>query len=157
MLNPSSCASAINNITDETINSWPSTSFPEDFAQVYTEYVQAGILSAGGGVIGNEDSSIISNYLNSFSSATDENEFAQMLSDYWSTCFTVPAGDTISISNNASTKVLDFRNAILASITTSESTPYYLNFIANIESVAKTIQWLAVKPNPLPPTFETIS
>ncbi len=157
MLSPSSCANAISVVVDETINSWPLTSFPFDFAQAYTGYAQAGVLSSGGGVAGNEDSSIISNYLNSFPSETDESDFAQMLADFWSTCLIVPAGDTISISNNAPTKVGAFREAILASITASESIPYYLNFITNIEAVVKTIQWVAIKPNPLPPTLETIS
>lgn len=156
-LNASSCASAINTAANNTYSSYPSSSFPTDFASIYKSYSQAGVLSAAGGAAGSENSGIISSYLNSFTSATNEDAFAQMLADYWATCMLIPSAGSISVSNNAASKVSAFKSAILASITTTESTPYYQTFITNIENVVKTIQWTCIKPNPLPPTVETIS
>lgn len=111
----------------------------------------------GGGISGNEDESIISNFLNSFSSSTDENDLAAMLSSYWSTVLTVPSGGAIAVVNNAATKVNDFKSAILTSITTVESTPYYENFITNIENVVKSVVWTITLPSPPFSRVETVS
>jgi len=156
-LNASSCASAINTAANNSYASYPSSTFPTAFATAYKNYSQAGALSGGGGVAGTEVDSIISGYLSSFTSDTNEDDFAQMLADYWSTCLLTPSAGSISVTNNAASKVSAFRSAILASITTTESTPYYLNFITNIENVVKTIVWTCVKPIPLPPTMETVT
>lgn len=155
-LNASSCAAAINTANDNAIAVWPSTTFATDFANAYKAYSQAGVLSAEGGVAGSEDSSILVNLLTGSSSVTDS-QFGQALADYWATCLLIPAGGVISIVNDASSKVGAFTAAVAASYSTAEQTPYYLNFIQNIEAVAKTIVWTVTLPSPPFTRLETIS
>lgn len=155
-LNSTSCASAINTANDNAIASWPSSTFASAFANTYKAYSQAGVLSAGGGVAGSEDESILTSLLSAGQYVTDA-QFGQALADYWSTCMLVPAAGSISVSNNASSKVGAFTAAVTTSYSTNQQTPYYKHFIDNIEAVAKTIIWTCVKANPLPPTLETIS
>lgn len=153
-LNASSCAASLSSANDNAINNWPSSTFASDFANIYKSYSQAGVVS--GTAAGSENESILVSLLSAGDFLTDE-EFGQALSDYWATVHLIPAGGSISVSNNASSKVAAFTAAVTASYSTTESTPYYLNFITNIENVAKTIIWTVVYPNPLPPQFETIS
>lgn len=156
-LNSTSCALAISNANNAAIDSWPSNTFATSFASAYKTYSQAGVLSAGGGSAGTEDQSILEAVLSGGDDFITAAEFGQALSDYWSTCMLVPSAGSLSVSNDASSKVAAFTAAINSSYTTSESTPYYKAFIDNIEAVAKTIVWTCIKPNPLPPTLETIS
>ena len=156
-LNASSCASNLYNNLLSAYASYPARTFPASFASTYKAYSQAGVLSAGGGIAGSEDESILSSFLSSFESATTSTAFAQALADYWSTCLLTPSGGSVVVTNNASTKVSAFKAAIEASITDIDTKPYYLNFITNIQNVAKTIQWTCVKPFPVPPTIETVS
>lgn len=154
-LNPSSCASAISSANDSAISSWPSTSFPAAFANAYKAYSQAGVVA--GTSAGSEDEGILISLLSSPSDFVTDAEFGQALAEYWSTVHLIPAGGAVSVSNDASSKAGAFTAAVTASYSTTESTPYYLNFITNIENVAKTIIWTVVYPNPLPQQFETIS
>ncbi len=155
-LNSSSCASAINIANDNAITTWPSSTFASAFAGAYKSYSQAGVLSGGGGSAGSEDESILTSLLSAGQYVTDA-EFGQALADYWATCMLVPAAGSVSVTNNASSKSGAFTAAVTASYSTTQQTPYYKHFIDNIEAVAKTIVWTCVKPNPLPPTSETIS
>jgi len=154
-LNPSSCASAINSAMDNTIANWPTSAFASDFASAYKAYSVAGVVT--GASSGTEDESILEDVLSSGDNYITEVEFGEALASYWGTVKLLPSGGAVSVSNNASSKVAEFTAAILASYTTTDSQPYYLNFITNIENVAKTIIWTVVYPNPLPPTSETIS
>lgn len=156
-LNSTSCANSINTAIESYIDTYPSGNFPVAFASAYKTYSQAGVLSGGGGVAGTEDQSILEAVLSGGDDFITAEEFGQALADYWSTCMLVPSAGSLSVSNNASSKVAAFTAAINSSYTTSESTPYYKAFIDNIEAVAKTIVWTCIKPNPLPPTLETIS
>lgn len=142
---------------DSYILTYPSGNFPSAFASAYKTYSQAGVLSGGGGVAGSENESILEAILSGGDDYITAEEFGQALSDYWSTCLLVPSAGSISVSNNASSKVAAFTAAINDSYTTNESTPYYKAFIDNIEAVVSTIQWVCIKPNPLPPTLETVS
>lgn len=156
-LNSTSCANNINAAITSYMGTYPSGNFPAAFATAYKNYSQAGVLSAGGGVAGTEDQSILEAVLSGGDDFITAEEFGQALADYWATCLLVPSAGSISVSNNASSKVSAFIAAINSSYTTSESTPYYKTFIDNIEAVVKTIVWTCVKPNPLPPTLETVS
>jgi hypothetical protein len=156
-LTPSTCAAAISAANDARLAGGGTGAFNLAFASAYRNYSIGGTLSGGGATSGTEVQSILRNFLASFSSSTTDAAFGQALANYWATCMLTPSGTTISVTNDASTKVAAFTAAITASYTTTESTPYYLNFIQNIENVAKTIVWTCVKPNPLPPTLETIS
>ncbi len=154
-LNPSSCASAINAAITSYISTYPSGNFPSAFASAYKSYSQAGVVIGASG--GTENEGILSSVLSSGDDFITDAEFGQALADYWATVKLIPSGGAVSVSNNASSKVGAFTAAINASYTTSDSSPYYLNFITNIENVAKTIIWTVVYPNPLPPQFETIA
>jgi hypothetical protein len=153
-LNPSSCASAIDSANDSAISTWPSSNFATDFANAYKDYSQGG--DVVGAASGSEDSSILQAFLSTGDFVTDA-DFGQALADYWSTCKLVPSGGSVSVSNDAASKVAAFTAAVTSSYSTTLSTPHYLNFITNIETVAKTIIWTVVYPNPAPPSFETIS
>lgn len=156
-LNSTSCANNINTAITSYINTYPSGNFPTAFAVAYRQYSQAGVLSAGGGVAGTEDQGILEDVLSTGDDFITAEEFGQALADYWSTCMLIPSAGSVSVSNDASSKVSAFTAAINSSYTTSESTPYYKAFIDNIEAVAKTIVWTCVKVSPIPPTSETIS
>ena len=157
MLNTTTCASAINVAMDSYIASYPSGNFSSAFVSAYKAYSQAGVLSAGGGVAGTENDSILTSFFNSFSSSTTDSAFGQALADYWATCMLTPSAGSVSVVNNASSKAGAFTAAISASYTTSSSTPYYKVLLDNIQSVVSTIQWTCTKVSPIPPTVETIS
>ena len=154
-LNPSSCASAINSAIDSYMGTYPSGDFTSAFVSAYKSYSQAGVLSAGGGVAGTEDDSILTDFFNSFTSSTSDAAFGAVMANYWSTCLLTPSGGAISIVNDGASKAAAFTAAITSSYSTTDSQPYYLNFIQNIENVAKTIVWTAALP--LPPFVRTES
>lgn len=156
-LSASSCASAINSAIDGYITTYPSGNFTTAFVSAYKAYSQAGMLSAGGGVAGSEDDSILTNFFNSFSSDTTDAAFGAVMAQYWSTCLLVPSGGAIGVVNNAASKASAFTAAITASYSTTDSQPYYLNFIQNLEDVAKTIQWTVTLPTPPFTRIETVS
>jgi hypothetical protein len=157
-LNPSSCASALSAANDSAISTYPSGDFGAAFASAYKAYSTAGVLSATGGVAGTEDESILADFINGLDNRESTiTEFATALASYWATCMLTPSAGSITVTNNAMSKVSAFEAAINASYSTTEQLPYYLNFIQNIENVAKTITWVCIKPIPLPPTSETIS
>lgn len=156
-LSASSCASSINLAMDSYIASYPSGNFSNAFVAAYKAYSQAGVLSAGGGVAGTEDDSILLDFFNSFESQTTDDAFGAALAAYWGTCLLTPSGGAVSITNNGGSKAADFTAAIAASYRTTDTQPYYLHFIQAIEDVAKTIQWVAVLPVPPFTRLETIS
>lgn len=147
-LNALSCASAINTAMNSYLGSYPSGNFASAFVSAYKAYSQAGVLSAGGGVAGTEDDSILTNFFNSFSSDTTDAAFGAVMAQYWSTCLLTPSGGAIAVVNDGASKAAAFTAAITSSYSTTDSQPYYLNFIQNIENVAKTIVWTATLPLP---------
>lgn len=156
-LNSSSCAAAINAAMDSYLASYPSGNFTAAFVSAYKSYSQAGVLSAGGGVAGTEDDSILTSFFNSFSSSTTDTAFGTAMANYWASCLLTPSGGAVAVVNDAASKVSAFTAAITASYGTTDSQPYYLNFIQNIEDVAKTIQWTATLSVPPYTRLETIS
>jgi len=156
-LSASSCASAINAAMDSYVATYPTGNFATAFASAYKSYSQAGVLSAGGGVAGSEDDSILTNFFNSFPSDTTDDAFGAAMAQYWSTCLLTPSGGAVAVVNNGSSKAAAFTAAIAASYSTVDSQPYYLNFIQAIENVAKTIQWTVTLSVPPFIRVETIS
>lgn len=152
-LNASSCAASITSSYDA--GAIPGD-YPADFAEAYHEYAEAGVIP--GAESGGGDKSIIETFMrNAASSSQTITELAVTLSDYWSGVGLTPAEPNISSVNNAGTKVADFEAAITSSITTSDSQPYFEQFILNIEAVVKTIQWTITPPPPGSPFVSTIS
>lgn len=156
-LSASSCASSINLAMDSYIASYPIGNFATAFVSAYKSYSQAGVLSAGGGVAGTEDDSILTNFFNSFSSDTTDAAFGAALASYWSTCLLSPSGGAVSLTNDGGSKAAAFTAAITASYRTTDTSPYYLQFIQAIEDVVKTIQWTVVLPSPPFTRVETVS
>jgi len=156
-LSASSCASAINAAMTSYLSTYPAGSFATAFASAYKSYSQAGVLSAGGGVAGSEDDSILTNFFNSFTSDTTDAAFGAAMAQYWSTCLLVPSGGAISVVNDAAGKAAAFTAAIASSYRTTETNPPYLHFIQAIENVAKTIQWTVTLPLPPFVRVETVS
>ncbi len=147
-LNASGCASAINAAMDSYLTTYPAGNFATAFVSAYKAYSQAGVLSAGGGVAGTENDSILLDFFNSFSSDTTDEAFGAALASYWATCLLSPSGGAVSLTNNGGSKSAAFTAAITASYKTTDSQPYYLDFIQAIEDVAKTIVWTVVLPAP---------
>lgn len=131
--------------------------FPVDFATAYDDYATTGLVLGATNVGGAKD--IISDFLDSAKSAGVANVtmFATALASYWATVALVPGPPmhggtaTVSVVNDASAHVSDFEAAILASMTTTESKPYYLNFINNIQTMAVAkIIWTVTELIPTP-------
>lgn len=156
-LNPSSCASAINSAIDSYMSTYPSGDFTSAFVSAYKAYSQAGVLSAGGGVAGTEDDSILLDFFNSFDSSTSDEAFGAAMAQYWSTCLLTPSGGAVAVVNDGASKAAAFTAAITASYGTTDSQPYYLNFIQNLENVAKSIQWTVTLPAPPFTRIESVS
>lgn len=157
MLNASSCAAAINAAMNSYITSYPSGNFSSAFVSAYKPYSQAGVLSAGGGVAGTENDSILTNFFNSFSSDTTDAAFGAAMASYWATCLRTPSGGAVSLTNDGGSKAAAFTAAITASYRTTDTQPYYQHFIQAIEDVAKTIIWTVVLPTPPFVRTETVS
>ena len=156
-LSASSCASAINAAMDSYIASYPSGSFSSAFVSAYKTYSQAGVLSAGGGVAGTENDSILTDFFNSFTSDTTDAAFGAVMAQYWSTCLLTPSGGAVSLTNDAASKASAFTAAIAASYRTTDTQPYYQHFISAIEDVAKTVIWTVVLPVPPFTRLETVT
>jgi len=156
-LSASSCASAINAAMNSYLSTYPAGNFATAFVSAYKSYSQTGVLSAGGGVAGSEDDSILTNFFNSFTSDTTDAAFGAAMAQYWSTCLLVPSGGAISVVNDAAGKAAAFTAAIASSYRTTETNPPYLHFIQAIEDVAKTIQWTVTLPLPPFVRVETVS
>jgi hypothetical protein len=142
---------------DSYLTTYPAGNFTTGWVSAYKAYSQAGVLSAGGGVAGSEDDSILTNFFNSFASQTTDADFGAALAQYWGTCLLVPSGGAISLTNDAASKAGAFTAAITASYRTTDTQPYYQHFIQAIEDVAKTIQWTVILPAPPYSRIETIS
>ena len=156
-LSASSCASSINLAMDSYIASYPSGNFTTAFVSAYKAYSQAGVLSAGGGVAGTEDDSILTDFFNSFSSDTTDAAFGTAMANYWATCLRTPSGVAVSLVNDATSKTGAFIAAINGSYRTTDTQPYYQHFIQAIEDVVKTIQWTVVLPSPPFVRVESVS
>lgn len=154
-LNSASCAAAITTAyADVRAQVLPST-YAASFASAYHAYASAG--SIAGAVSGGGDKSIIEDFMNSVTSnpITVAN-FAVALATYWSGVGLTPAPPNIASINNAASKVADFEAAIRATITTSDTQPYFKTLIDNTEAVAKTIIWTITPPPPEPPFSSTV-
>ena len=131
----------------------PTGDYPSLFAAGYKEYAEQGIVLGADNSGSNE--SIIEAALGKTTTVTD---LATAFANYWATVAVIPGtpahGGTsvISVVNDASTRVSAFEAAIEASITTTESKPYFFNFVNNIETMAvSTIIWTVTELMPTVP------
>lgn len=138
-----------------------SGDYPSAFAAGYDNYAKEGI------VLGAENNGgtkmIIETFLRGVSSRSQTiTDFAQALAEYWATVAITPGLpahggiEVVSISNDALSHVADFETAIRASITQTESKPYFHQFVSNIETMAvRKIIWTVVELMPGSPPSPT--
>lgn len=141
----------------------PMGDFPESWATAYDDYAAAGVVPGAENTGG--DKSIIENALRSAESSTATvTVLATALANYWATVAietgTPAHGGTAvaSVVNNAAALVTLFEDAINASITSSESVPWFETFITNVQTMAvASIVWTvtellppAATPTPFP-------
>lgn len=131
--------------------------YPAEFASAYNDYAKAGIVLGAENQGG--DASILESFMNGLSESSPSNvtAFAQALADFWATVAIQPGpaehgGMSVSnVINNASSLTGAFEAAINASLTTSESKPYFYDLINNIEAIAVSqIIWTVTEL--MPPT-----
>lgn len=117
------------------------SAYASTWQSAYHNYATAGIgdISQGEG-----DSSILYSRIYGITGYQYSNVdyLAQMFADYWNTVHLEPKSPAVSIiGNDALTRVSQFRDAIISSLTDNQSTPYYNQLISNVENVVKTIVW----------------
>lgn len=124
--------------------------YPKLFAEAYQKYAERGIVL--GAENSESDASILEAALGRNISV---NDLATAFANYWSTVAVVPGVPAhggmrvISVINDAVAKIPLFRAAIRSSITSTESKPYFFNFINNIETIAvSNIVWTVTELMP---------
>ena len=154
-LDNASCAAAItSDYADVRAQVLPS-SYSAKFASAYHDYAENGIII--GAVSGGGDKSIIEGFMNSVTSnPVTVINFGAALAEYWSGVGLVPAPPNIASVNNAAGMAGAFAAAILATITTTDTQPYFKTLIDNTEAVAKTIVWTITPPPPASPFVSTV-
>jgi len=154
-LNSASCAAGINSGYTPAQQQEPNN-YPTTFAAAYHDYASAGVVP--GAVSGGGDPSIIESFMNGVTSdSATITRFAVALANYWSGVAVVPAPPNIASVNDGGSKVAAFEAAIRATITTSDTKPYFKNLIDNTEAVAKTIVWTITPPPPLSPFTSNVT
>lgn len=137
--------------------------FPAGFAEGYDAYAKDGL------VLGAENEGgekiILEDFLRSGfpNSPATTLLFATAFAEYWDTVAVSPGTPshggiaTVSVTNDALDYIALFEAAILASLSSIKSTPFFLNLITNIEEIAvSAITWtvtetvLTPAPKPIP-------
>lgn len=117
--------------------------FAEAFSSEYDSYAVAGEVL--GAADGSEDPSILKDYFLDITESSSS-EFGEKLANYWATVKLEKGeaqtlDEVIKVESDAATKQSEFAAAVESSITSDSSTPQYLDFLENVEDVAKTIAW----------------
>lgn len=116
------------------------------FATAYNDYALTGEVASA--LHGSEQPSILENWLRTFDWSLDD--FAQTLANYWFTVLLIPGLPThggvevVSVVNDATSHVSDFRSALLASLSLDGTIyrPVFIQFIDNVQTIAlPTITW----------------
>lgn len=122
----------------------PAGDYPASFAAAYDAYVQEGVVPGAENTGGNIN--ILDAVLRSGGNIS-VNTLAQAFADYWATVAVTPGdpahgGTTVvSVTNNASSMISVFAQAIQSSLTSVESKPYFHQFISNLQGAAQQIVW----------------
>jgi hypothetical protein len=146
-LDQAGCASKISNAMNEVTNG----SFTADFAKAYNDYAKGGVVFGAVNSGGNE--ALIKSALESVTASPASIDIlASAFAGFWATVAITGdganGGAIVSVVNDAAAKKPLFKAAIIGSINTSESKPYYLNFIAQIETVVTGIIWTVTEDMP---------
>ena len=163
-LNPSSAASAIssgyNGFVAIGADGKPTGEpqegdYPTIFSGGYHSYASEGTVP--GAISGGGNSQIIESFMRSATGNNSQTvtDFAQALAEYWAGVAVDPGdpahGGTsvVAVQNDAMSRVSLFKNAILTSYTTSLSTPAFLEFIQNVQTIAvSAIIWTITESMP---------
>lgn len=119
----------------------PEGDFPADWAQGYDVYAAAG--EVPGADNSGRSPGILESVLRDGMSTQGPSvtDLAQALAEYWATVAVEPGSpahggvSVVSVENDAIAQVAAFESAIQASITQEERTPYFLEFVSNVESI----------------------
>ncbi|MBE0470519.1 MAG: hypothetical protein IBX55_13555 [Methyloprofundus sp.] len=144
----------------------PSTggNFPQDWAQAYDDYAIAGVVPGAANTGG--DKSILESFFSSGvgNSSATITTFAMALADYWATVAVDPGapahGGTavVSVENDAASHIADFETAIVSSMSSDLSTPFFLVMVQNIQTLAvDSIIWSVTElVGGTPTTFQEV-
>lgn len=122
--------------------------YAEMFSVVYNDYAVDG--DVPGADDGTEDKTILETALNDIwtagNTSSNVDTLAQGFTDYWATVSlnegeAQELDEVTNVTNDASDFFDAFKSAIQNSITSSDSTPYFKDFIDNIRGVVDQITW----------------
>lgn len=127
-------------LLDETGNPYPAdtSGWPDGFATGYDDYASAGVVPGASNSGG--DKSILANFMASETGGVTA--FATALANYWATVAVDPGSPAhggvavAGVVNDAASQISAFEAGIQASITTERSTPYYYQFVNNIQTIS---------------------
>ncbi|MBE0505907.1 MAG: hypothetical protein IBX50_04195 [Marinospirillum sp.] len=133
----------------------PSGDFPLNWSAAYSTYAADGVVLGAdnnGGDAGILEAFFKSGFPNSSATIT---LFATALAEYWSTIAVLPnipshgGISVISVSNDSMTFIPLFEAAIIASMSSVEKTPSFMDIIENIETIAVSqITWTVTELMP---------
>lgn len=120
----------------------PAGDYVIDWPSAYDTYAEQGIVLGADNSGGN--TAILTEFFRGGvgNDAATITRFATALAEYWSTVAVSPGipahggSVVISVSNSAMACIQDFEAAILASLSSVESKPYWLHFIENVQNIA---------------------
>ena len=128
------------------------------FSAAYNTYATAGVLLGATNTGGT--ASILSAFIDGRSSqVATQDGFAQALADYWSGVAVIPGtpahgGLSVeSVVNDATSHVATFKAAIVASITDTDTTPYFETLIYNIQTALASVVWTVTELMPGTPPY----
>lgn len=167
-LNPSTCAESISlfyqNVAGIDADGNPAPTLPADypanFASAYDDYAAEGVVL--GALNDGRSPEILENFMRTATGNDAQviTDFATALAEYWATVAVQPGlpahgGSVVeSVSNDAMAHIADFEAAILASMTSVESKPWFNQFVTNVENIAvSAIIWTVIEV--LPPSTPT--
>jgi len=152
-LSASTCAADIRALYTGLISGGGTGDYPADFAQAYHDYASSGVVA--GAVSGSGDPGLIEAAIRA--APTTPEELGQAFAAYWATVALTPASPNIAVINDALTYAAAFTAAVYSSVRDTESDPWFLEFITNLESVARMITWTITPPAPGSPFTSMIS
>lgn len=125
------------------------------FASNYEAYAKEGIVLGATNEGGEEP--ILSSWMVGITSMDNVTQFATILAKYWATVALIPGPpmhggiSTVSVVNDAMSQIPAFEAAIRASLRDTTSTPWYLQFVSNIQTIGvAAVTWTVTELIPTP-------
>ena len=129
--------------------------FHDFFSNNYEDYARDGVVLGATNEGGTEP--ILRSWLVNLTTGDNVLRFAVILSEYWDTVALIPGPpmhggiSTVSVSNDALSQVPAFEASIRASMRDTASTPWYLEFVTNIQTIGvAAVTWTVIELMPTP-------